>query len=68
MMCFFDWLFIVGLPVELESYESEHSITDSDLKALLNSSANPKASKKKKKKSESNSSEPQPMECDVFVF
>ncbi|XP_018579269.1 proliferation-associated protein 2G4 [Anoplophora glabripennis] len=55
---------ITGLPLEPELYQSEYSITDPDLKSILNSSANPKAAKKKKKKSESNV-EPQPMEVEA---
>lgn len=56
---------ITGLPLETDLYQSEHSITDPELKSLLNSSANPKAAKKKKKKSESNAAEPQPMEVEA---
>lgn len=55
---------ITGLPFEPELYQSEYSITDPDLKSILNSSANPKAAKKKKKKSESNA-EPQLMEVEA---
>lgn len=55
---------ITGLPVETDLYQSEYSVTDPELKSILNSSANPKAAKKKKKKSES-SSEPQPMEVEA---
>lgn len=55
---------ITGLPVETDFYQSEYSVTDPELKSILNSSANPKAAKKKKKKSES-SSEPQPMEVEA---
>ncbi|CAG9773079.1 unnamed protein product [Ceutorhynchus assimilis] len=53
---------ITGLPVDVDLYESEHSITNPELKTLLNSSANPKQAKKKKKKSESNASEPMEVE------
>lgn len=57
---------ITGLPIEPELYESEHSVTDPELKTLLNSSANPKAAKKKKKKSESGPAEgAQPMEVET---
>lgn len=59
---------ITGLPIEPELYESEHSVTDPELKTLLNSSANPKAAKKKKKKSESGTAEgvlPVPMEVEI---
>ncbi|XP_050293413.1 proliferation-associated protein 2G4 [Anthonomus grandis grandis] len=59
---------ITGLTFEPELYESEHSITDPELKSLLNSSANPKAAKKKKKKSESAAAaadQPQPMEVEA---
>ncbi|KAJ9580445.1 hypothetical protein L9F63_024381 [Diploptera punctata] len=43
---------ITGLPFEPELYQSEHSISDPELKSLLNKAVNPKASKKKKKKAE----------------
>ncbi|GAB6019403.1 Proliferation-associated protein 2G4 [Chamberlinius hualienensis] len=43
---------ITGLPFESEFYESEHSIQDSTLKQLLESSISKKANKKKKKKAE----------------
>lgn len=43
---------ITGLPFEANMYQSEHSVDDPEMKALLTSSANPKAGKKKKKKSE----------------
>ncbi|KAF7274673.1 proliferation-associated protein 2G4 [Rhynchophorus ferrugineus] len=56
---------ITGLPFEPELYESENSITDPELKSLLNSSANPKAAKKKKKKSENAPPEPQRMEVEA---
>ncbi|XP_030747741.1 proliferation-associated protein 2G4 [Sitophilus oryzae] len=56
---------ITGLPIDPDQYKSEHSITDPELKTLLNSSANPKAAKKKKKKSESNAAEPQRMEVEA---
>lgn len=56
---------ITGIPFEIEQYESEHSITDPEIKSLLNSSANPKAAKKKKKKSESGTADPQPMEVEA---
>lgn len=55
---------ITGLPVETDLYHSEHTITDPELKNILNMSANPKAGKKKKKKTES-SGESQPMEVDA---
>ncbi|KAJ8920397.1 hypothetical protein NQ315_005263 [Exocentrus adspersus] len=55
---------ITGLPFESELYQSQHSVTDPELKSILNSSANPKSAKKKKKKSESNA-EPQPMEVEA---
>lgn len=57
---------ITGLPFEPELYESEHSVTDPELKTLLNSSANPKSAKKKKKKSESGTAEAAvPMEVEI---
>ena len=43
---------ITGLPFEAELYQSEHSIEDEELKALLATSASRKAAKKKKKKAE----------------
>ncbi|XP_049797677.1 proliferation-associated protein 2G4 [Schistocerca nitens] len=43
---------ITGLPFEQELYQSELNVDDPDLKALLNTSANPKTAKKKKKKAE----------------
>ncbi|XP_065170653.1 proliferation-associated protein 2G4 [Atheta coriaria] len=52
---------ITGLPLETDVYQSAHSVTDPELKSLLNSSANPKAGKKKKKKSESG----EPMETEA---
>lgn len=55
---------ITGLPFETELYQSEHSITDADLKTILNSSANPKAGKKKKKKTEGVPAET-PMEVEA---
>lgn len=54
---------ITGLPFEQELYNSQYSVTDPELKSLLNSSANPKAAKKKKKKSEG--SVEQPMEVEA---
>lgn len=56
---------ITGLPFESELYKSQYSITDPELKSLLNSSANPKAAKKKKKKSESGGTVEQPMEVEA---
>ncbi|KAK9871253.1 hypothetical protein WA026_011527 [Henosepilachna vigintioctopunctata] len=53
---------ITGLPFEHELFQSEHSITQPELKTILNSSANPKAAKKKKKKSESSD---QPTEIEA---
>lgn len=41
---------ITGLPFDSEFYQSEHSVQDEDLKALLAQSASRKAAKKKKKK------------------
>ncbi|XP_014246481.1 proliferation-associated protein 2G4 isoform X2 [Cimex lectularius] len=41
---------ITGLPFESDVCDSEYRIEDSELKALLTSSANPKSGKKKKKK------------------
>lgn len=55
---------ITGLPFAPELYESTHSVTDPDLKVILNSSANPKAAKKKKKK-KSESAGDQPMEVEA---
>ncbi|XP_014218662.1 proliferation-associated protein 2G4-like [Copidosoma floridanum] len=43
---------ITGIPFEQELYDSQHTIDDPTLIALLHSSANPKSAKKKKKKSE----------------
>ncbi|KAK2159528.1 hypothetical protein LSH36_151g02036 [Paralvinella palmiformis] len=43
---------ITGLPFETELYESEHTVDDEELKALLATSASRKAAKKKKKKAE----------------
>lgn len=54
---------ITGLPFEQELYHSEYSVTDPELKSLLNSSANPKAAKKKKKKSESTVEQPMEVEA-----
>lgn len=58
---------ITGLPFEPELYNSECSITDPELKSLLNSSANPKAAKKKKKKADgvNNEQQQQPMEVEA---
>lgn len=58
---------ITGIPFEPELYHSEYSITDPELKSILNSSANPKGGKKKKKKSESHA-EPQPMEVEAAAW
>ena len=46
---------ITGLPFDLDLYESEYKITDSDIKQLLNSSAQKKKNKKKKKNNKGNS-------------
>lgn len=54
---------ITGLPFETDLYQSEHSITDPELKTLLNTSANPKSAKKKKKKSESTGEQPMEVEA-----
>lgn len=54
---------ITGLPFEPELYRSEYSITDPELKSLLNSSANPKAAKKKKKKAEGVTEQPMEVEA-----
>lgn len=54
---------ITGLPFEPELYNSEYSITDLELKSLLNSSANPKAAKKKKKKAEGVNEQPMEVEA-----
>lgn len=54
---------ITGLPFEPELYESNYSITDPELKSILNTSANPKSAKKKKKKVDSNPE--QQMEVDA---
>nr|CAD7398673.1 unnamed protein product [Timema poppensis] len=43
---------ITGLPFEAELFDSEYTISDPELKSLLNTSANPKTAKKKKKKAE----------------
>ncbi|XP_060527415.1 proliferation-associated protein 2G4 [Cylas formicarius] len=59
---------ITGLQFDPTLYESECSITDTDLKSLLSSSANPRAAKKKKKKSESGgaaAADSQPMEVEA---
>jgi len=56
---------ITGLQFEPEVYQSEHSITDPELKTLLNSSANPKAAKKKKKKGDAAAPAEQPMEVEA---
>ncbi|CAF1054774.1 unnamed protein product [Adineta steineri] len=42
---------ITGLPIDLDLYESEYKITDSDIKQLLTSSTQKKKKNKKKKKS-----------------
>lgn len=55
---------ITGLPFEADLYRSEHSITDTDLKSVLNSSANPKSAKKKKKKTDGVPAET-PMEVEA---
>ncbi|KAB0802434.1 hypothetical protein PPYR_04620 [Photinus pyralis] len=52
---------ITGLPFDASMYQSEHSVDDPEMKALLTSSANPKAGKKKKKKSENENA----MDVDV---
>lgn len=54
---------ITGIQFEPELYQSEYSITDPELKSILNTSANPKSGKKKKKKADSNSD--QQMEVDT---
>ncbi|XP_019871396.1 proliferation-associated protein 2G4 [Aethina tumida] len=54
---------ITGLPFEPELYSSEYSITDADLKSVLNSSANPKSAKKKKKKAEGAAEQPAEVEA-----
>ncbi|CAF1271949.1 unnamed protein product [Adineta ricciae] len=41
---------ITGLPIDLDLYESEYKIADSDIKQLLTSSTQKKKNKKKKKK------------------
>ncbi|CAF0987401.1 unnamed protein product [Adineta steineri] len=41
---------ITGLPIDLDLYESEYKITDSDIKQLLTSSTQKKKKNKKKKK------------------
>ncbi|CAF1542692.1 unnamed protein product [Adineta ricciae] len=46
---------ITGLPIDLDLYESEYQITDSDIKQLLTSSTQKKKNKKKKKKGTGNS-------------
>ena len=43
---------ITGLPVDLDLYESEHSVQDAELKELLSKSASRRAAKRKKKKAE----------------
>jgi curved DNA binding protein len=45
---------ITGLPIDLDLYESEYKITDSDIKQLLTSSTQKKKKNKKKKKVNSN--------------
>ena len=45
---------ITGLPLDLDLYESEYKITDSDIKQLLTSSTQKKKNKKKKKKGTGN--------------
>ncbi|CAF2706491.1 unnamed protein product [Rotaria sp. Silwood2] len=45
---------ITGLPIDLDSYESEYKILDSDIKQLLTSSTQKKKKNKKKKKANSN--------------
>ena len=45
---------ITGLPIDLDLYESEYKITDSDIKQLLTSSTQKKKNKKKKKKGTGN--------------
>lgn len=47
---------ITGLPIDLDLYESEFKIADSDIKQLLTSSTQKKNKKKKKKKGNSNPS------------
>lgn len=54
---------ITGLPFEPELYRSEYSIIDTELKSLLNSSANPKAAKKKKKKADGVVEQPMEVEA-----
>lgn len=54
---------ITGLSFEPELYQSEHSVTDQEIKSLLNTSANPRAGKKKKKKSESVAEQPMEVEA-----
>lgn len=54
---------ITGLPFEPELCRSEYSITDPELKSLLNSSANPKAAKKKKKKADGVGEQPMEVEA-----
>lgn len=54
---------ITGILFEPELYNSDYSITDPELKQLLNSSANPKSAKKKKKKSDG--AVEQPMEVEA---
>lgn len=43
---------ITGLPVDVATYKSEHSITDEEIKTVLATSTNRKANKKKRKKVE----------------
>jgi hypothetical protein len=45
---------ITGLPIDLDLYESEYKINDSDIKQLLTSSTQKKKKNKKKKKVNSN--------------
>lgn len=43
---------ITGLPFDIDAFQTDCTVTDPELKSLLNSSANPKSAKKKKKKAE----------------
>jgi len=45
---------ITGLPIDLDLYESEYKVTDSDIKQLLTSSTQKKKKKNKKKKATGN--------------
>lgn len=54
---------ITGLAFEPELYSSQYSITDPELKSLLNSSANPKSAKKKKKKADGAAEQPMEVEA-----